>query len=253
MAQARKGQLMNKNGASILVVDDEREIVRLLRRSLTAHGYTVLTANSGEEAIELVSQQRPDLLLLDLQLPGISGLEVCRQVRATSNVPIIVLSIKDTERDKVEALDLGADDYVAKPFGMNEVLARVRVALRRLVQPSSGAEPRFQAGPLSVDFAQRRVLVNGREVSLTPTEYDLLKVFIIHRGKILTRQTLLNEVWGAQVHARTHSLHVYVAQLRQKIEPLPEGPRFILTIPGVGYRFVDEIETVESNGAVQAS
>src|SRR5438105_6157353 len=165
---------MSKRGASILVVDDEREIVRALRRSLSAHGVTVHTASSGEEAVELVSQQRPDLLLLDLQLPGISGLEVCRQVRAKSNIPIIVLSIKDTERDKVEALDLGADDYVAKPFGMNEVLARVRVALRRMVQPSSGAEPRFQAGPLSVDFAQRRVLVNGREVSLTPTEYDLL-------------------------------------------------------------------------------
>src|SRR5207237_9419904 len=146
---------MSKNGASILVVDDEREIVRALRRSLSAHCDVVLTASSGEEAIELVARKPPDLLLLDLLLPGMSGLEVCRQVRAESNVPIIVLSVKDAERDKVEALDLGADDYIAKPFGMKEVLARVRVALRRIAQAPSGTEPRFQTGPLSVDFAQR--------------------------------------------------------------------------------------------------
>lgn len=236
---------MSKRGASILVVDDEREIVRALRRSLSAHGFIVFTASSGEEAVQAVSQQRPDLLLLDLLLPGMSGLEVCRQVRAVSNVPIIVLSVKDAERDKVEALDLGADDYVAKPFGMNEVLARVRVALRRFAHPPNGMEPRFQAGLLSVDFAQRRVRVHGREVSLTPTEYDLLKVFITHRGKLLTRQLLLKEVWGTETHARTHSLHVYVAQLRQKIEPDPERPRFIFTIPGVGYRFTDEAEPGE--------
>jgi len=242
---------MSKNGASILVVDDEREIVRALRRSLSAHGYTVLTASSGEEAVEIVARQRPDLLLLDLLLPGMSGLEVCRRVRKESSVPIIVLSVKDAERDKVEALDLGADDYVQKPFGMGEVLARIRVGLRRAIQPPRGAEPRFETGPLSVDFARRRVLVGEREVSLTPTEYDLLKVFITHRGKILTRQMLLSEVWGAETHARTHSLHVYVALLRQKIEPLPERPHFILTIPGVGYRFADEAEPKVSNAAVQ--
>lgn len=233
---------MSKRGASILVVDDEREIVRALRRSLSAHGFTVLTASSGEEAVEMVSQHRPDLVLLDLLLPGMSGLEVCHRVRMTSNVPIIVLSVKDAERDKVEALDLGADDYVAKPFGIGEVLARVRVALRRVAQAPSGTEPRFQSGPLSVDFAQRRVHVHGREVALTPTEYDLLKAFITHRGKLFTRQMLLKEVWGNEVHDRTHSLHVYVAQLRQKIESVPERPRFILTIPGVGYRFADEVE-----------
>jgi two-component system KDP operon response regulator KdpE len=233
---------MSKSGAAILVVDDEREIVRALRRSLAAHGYTVLTANSGEEAVEIVARQRPDLLLLDLLLPGMSGLEVCRRVREESNVPIIVLSVKDAERDKVQALDLGADDYVAKPFGMNEVLARVRVALRHAIQPPRGAEPRFETGPLSVDFERRRVLLDGREVSLTPTEYDLLKVFITHRGKILTRQMLMKEVWGAEAHARTHSLHVYVAHLRQKIELVPGRPCFILTIPGVGYRFAEEVE-----------
>ena len=241
---------MKKRGASILVVDDEPEIVRALQRALTAHGYAVLTASSGEEALEVVASQRPDLLLLDLLLPGMSGLEVCRQVRATSNTPIIVLSVKEAERDKVEALDLGADDYVAKPFGMDEVLARVRVALRHIAQTPAGTEPRFQAGPLSVDFAQRRVLVDGREVSLTPTEYDLLKVFIAHRGKLLTRQMLLKGIWGAETHARTHSLHVYVAQLRQKIEPTPERPRFILTIPGVGYRFNDEVEPEEKNDSL---
>lgn len=244
---------MSKNGASILVVDDEREIVRALRRNLSAHGYTVLTASSGEEAIEAVHRHRPDLLLLDLMLPGMSGLEVCRLVRTESSVPIIVLSVKNAERDKVEALDLGADDYIQKPFGMGEVLARIRVALRRAIQPPRGAEPRFETGPLSVDFARRRVLVAEREVSLTPTEYDLLRVFITHRGKILTRQMLLSEVWGAETHARTHSLHVYVALLRQKIEPLPERPRFILTIPGVGYRFADEAEPAASNGAVHKS
>ena len=244
---------MSKNGASILVVDDEREIVRALRRNLSAHGYTVLTARSGEDAIEAVRRHRPDLLLLDLMLPGMSGLEVCRLVRTESSVPIIVLSVKNAERDKVEALDLGADDYIQKPFSMGEVLARIRVALRRAIQPPRGAEPRFETGPLSVDFARRRVQVSEREVSLTPTEYDLLKVFITHRGKILTRQMLLSEVWGTEAHARTHSLHVYVALLRQKIEPLPGGPRFILTIPGVGYRFADEAEPEGSNGAVQES
>ena len=233
---------MRKHGASILVVDDEPEIVRALQRTLTANGYSVITASSGEEAVEMVTQHRPDLLSLDLLLPGMSGLEVSRRVRATSNIPIIVLSVKEAERDKVEALDLGADDYVAKPFGMNEVLARVRVALRHAAQAPSGTEPRFQAGPLSVDFARRRVQVDGREVSLTPTEYDLLKVFITHRGKLLTRQMLVKGVWGADAHARTHSLHVYVAQLRQKIEPVPERPRFILTVPGVGYRFNDDPE-----------
>ncbi|MBV9019771.1 MAG: response regulator transcription factor [Chloroflexi bacterium] len=236
---------MTKPGAAILVVDDEPEIVRALQRSLTAHGYKVFTATSGEEAIEAVSRTHADLILLDLLLPDMSGLEVTRQIRAVSNIPIIVLSVKDAERDKVEALDLGADDYVAKPFGIDEVLARVRVALRHLAQAPSGSTPYFQAGPLSIDFALRRVLLSGKEIALTPTEYDLLKVFITHRGKLLTRQMLLREVWGNDAYGRVHSLHVYVAQLRQKIEPIPEQPSFILTIPGVGYRFNDSLESQE--------
>jgi two-component system KDP operon response regulator KdpE len=233
---------MKKPGASILVVDDEREILRALQRSLLAHGYRVLTATNGEDALSTIAQQRPDLMVLDLLMPGMSGLEVCRQVRATSSLPIIVLSVKDTERDKVEALDLGADDYVAKPFHMNEVLARIRVALRRLARVSLGTEPRFQAGPLSIDFAQRLVEFNSAPLSLTPTEYDLLKVFISYRGKLLTRTMLVRELWGSAEQDRGHSLHVYVARLRQKIEPVPERPRFIQTIPGVGYRFQENVE-----------
>ncbi|EFH88348.1 response regulator transcription factor [Ktedonobacter racemifer] len=231
---------MHKSGARILVVDDEIEIVRALQRSLTAYGYEVFSASSGEEALEEVVRHRPDLILLDLGLPGISGLEVCRKVREQSNLPIIVLSVKDTERDKVQALDLGADDYVSKPFGLNEVLARVRVALRHSAQVKVGTEPVFQAGPLRVDFSQRLVQVEGKEVKLTPTEYDLLKALIRNSGKIMTRQMLLSQVWGTGYGTEAHYLHVYIGQLRRKIEPDPAHPRFILTISGVGYRFNSE-------------
>lgn len=228
---------MTKSGARILVVDDEVEIMRALQRSLTAHGFEVFTAASGEEALEEIVHHRPDLMLLDLGLPGMSGLEVCKRVRAQSSLPIIVLSVKDTERDKVLALDLGADDYVSKPFGMNEVLARIRVALRHSAQAPAGVEPAFVSGPLRVDFAQRAVWVDTREVKLTPTEYDLLKVLIKNRGKIMTRQMLLSQVWGTGYGNEAHYLHVYIGQLRRKIEPDPAHPRFILTVSGVGYRF----------------
>jgi two-component system, OmpR family, KDP operon response regulator KdpE len=228
---------MSKGGARILVVDDEIEILRALQRSLTAHGFDVSTATTGEDALEAIVHYRPDLMLLDLGLPGISGLEVCRRVRAQSNLPIIVLSVKDTERDKVLALDLGADDYVSKPFGMNEVLARVRVALRHAAQVESGTEPIFKAGPLQVDFAQRLVQVNEQDVKLTPTEYDLLKALIKNKGKIMTRHMLLSQVWGTGYGSESHYLHVYIGQLRRKIEPDPAHPRFIQTISGVGYRF----------------
>ncbi len=228
---------MSKGGARILVVDDEIEILRALQRSLTAYGYEVFTAGSGEDALEAISHHRPDLILLDLGLPGISGLEVCKQVRAQSNLPIIVLSVKNAERDKVLALDLGADDYVSKPFGINEILARVRVALRHAAQVQAGTEPIFVAGPLKVDFAQRLVQVNEQEVKLTPTEYDLLKALIKNSGKIMTRQMLLSQVWGTGYGSEAHYLHVYIGQLRRKIEPDPAHPRFILTVSGVGYRF----------------
>jgi two-component system KDP operon response regulator KdpE len=231
---------MSKQGAHILVVDDEREIVRLLSRSLTAHGYTIFIARSGEEALKALTQHRPDLVLLDLMLPGISGLEVCRQIREVSPIPIIVLSAKEAEHDKVEALDLGADDYISKPFGMDEVLARIRVALRHVAQVQAGQEPQMHVGAVRIDFARRQVLRDGQEVSLTPTEYDLLKVLLTHRGKIVTRQMLLRSVWGAGAEAKVHTLHVYVASLRQKIEEDPLHPRVILTVPGVGYRLSDD-------------
>ncbi len=155
-----------------------------------------------------------------------------------------MLSVKDTEGDKVQALDLGADDYIAKPFGMKEVLARIRVALRHVAQVQTGTQPQMQLGPLLVDFSQRKVQVDEREVKLTPTEYELLKVFLAHRGKILTRQMLVNQLWGMEPEApeKAHRLHVYVAQLRQKLEPIPDHPRLILTVPGVGYRFSDDGE-----------
>ena len=234
---------MKKHLAGILVVDDEIEIVRLLRYNLVAQGYQVFTASSGEEALKEVTRHRPDLILLDLNLPDMSGLEVCKQIRASSALPIIVLSIKDRERDKVQALELGADDYVAKPFGIQEVLARIRVALRRQpFSPASLSKRRIQIGPLRVDLEQQRVWLSEQEIMLTPTEYNLLKILLTQRGKVLTRQMLKNMVRGTRAEVSTHSLHVHMAQLRHKIEPIPDQPRFILTIPGVGYRFNDEEE-----------
>ncbi len=236
---------MSKGGARILVVDDEVEIRRALQRNLIAHGFEAFAVGSGEEALDAITLHRPDLMLLDLGLPGMSGLDVCKQVRAISNLPIIVLSVKDAERDKVQALDLGADDYVSKPFGIDEVLARIRVALRHAAQIHSGTEPSFIAGPLKVDFAQRLVHVNGQEVKLTPTEYDLLRALIKNSGKIMTRQMLLSQVWGTGYGTEAHYLHVYIGQLRRKIEPDPAHPRFITTVSGVGYRFhSDEADTV---------
>ena len=183
-------------------------------------------------------------MILDLGLPGMSGLEVCKRVRALSNLPIIILSVKDAERDKVQALDLGADDYVSKPFGIDEVLARVRVALRHAAQIQGTTGTTFISGPLKVDFAQRVVSVQGHEVKLTPTEYDLLNALIKNSGKIMTRQMLLSQVWGTGYGTEAHYLHVYVGQLRRKIEPDPAHPRFIITVSGVGYRFnADEVES----------
>lgn len=237
-----------KQNARILIVDDEAEIRRALQRNLQAHGFEVIVAGSGEEALDMLTLHRPDLMLLDLGLPGISGLEVCRQVRTHSHLPIIVLSVKDTERDKVRALDLGADDYVSKPFGVDEVLARIRVALRHAALIQGQSEQLFSAGPLTVDFTRRLVLLNGQEVKLTPTEYDLLRVLINNKGKIMTRQMLLSQVWGTGYGTEAHYLHVYVGQLRRKIELDQTHPRFITTISGVGYRFnAEEVENQETN------
>src|SRR5260370_37287682 len=184
---------MSKGGARILVVDDEIEIVRALERSLAAHGFEVFTAGSGEEALEAISHHRPDVILLDLGLPSMSGLEVIKRVRAQSNLPIIVLSVKDTEHNKGQAFDLGADDYVPKTFGMDYVLPRLTIPLRHSAQVESGTEAIFTAGPLRVDFVQRLVQVNGQEVKLTPTEYDLPKSLIKNSGKIMTRKLLRSQ------------------------------------------------------------
>jgi len=230
---------MMRRRVRILVVDDEVEIVRALQRSLIGHGYEVLITGTGESALEVIEQQSLDLVLLDLGLPGMSGLEVCKQVRSQSELPIIVISVKNKERDKVLALDLGADDYISKPFGINEVLARIRVALRHAERMMPKTEPKLVIEPLEIDFAQRLVKVNGQEVKLTPTEYDLLRVFVLNSGKIMTQQMLLSQVWGSKQDAKSHYLHVYIAQLRRKIEPDPEHPRLLTTISGVGYRFND--------------
>jgi two-component system, OmpR family, KDP operon response regulator KdpE len=230
---------MAKRGARILVVDDEIEIVRALRRGLLTQDYQVVTAQSGEEALSALFEQRPDLVLLDLALPNLSGIEVCQRIRKTSNIPIIVISAKDTEREKVQALELGADDYITKPFGMKEVVARIRVALRHVAQSQSGTSPLLKLGALQIDFAARRVQVNNQEIQLTVIEYDLLKLFVTERGKVLTRQMILDRIWGAEALNRGHSLHVHVAQLRRKLEVGPDRPRFIFTILGIGYRFND--------------
>src|SRR6266849_6486736 len=191
---------MSKHKGRILIIDDEIEIVRVLQRSLVAHGYEVMTAESGEKALEIIEQQRLDLLLLDLVLPGMSGIDVCKRIRAQSDLlPIVIITIRNKERDKVQVLDLGADDYISKPFGIHEVLARIRVALRHAARMSSDTaetEQSVKIGPLLVDFAQRMVSLNGQEVKLTPTEYDLLKIFLRFRGKIMTQQMLLSQVWG---------------------------------------------------------
>ncbi len=231
---------MMKRKARILVVDDEIEIVRALQRSLAGHGYEVLVAGSGEESLIAIGKRSPDLVLLDLALPGMSGLEVCRQVREQSDLPIIVISAKDKERDKVLALDLGADDYVSKPFGINEVLARIRVALRHAERMVPRVEPTMKVGALEIDFAQQLVTVEGQEIKLTPTEYDLLRVFMLNRGKIMTQRMLLNQVWGTDRDGKSHYLHVYIGHLRRKIESDPAHPRFLVTISGVGYRFNED-------------
>jgi two-component system, OmpR family, KDP operon response regulator KdpE len=226
----------------ILVVDDEPQIRRFLRTSLGAHGYHIIEASCGKDAVVLTTTEHPDVMLLDLGLPDIDGLEVVRRIREWSTVPIIVLSVRGQERDKIAALDGGADDYVTKPFGMGELLARLRAALRHRFQ-AEVEEPVFQSGGLMVDLARRVVTVDGREVKFTPREYDLLRVLITHAGKVITHQHLLREVWGPASLYETHYLRVYIAQLRQKIEHDPAQPCHILTEPGVGYRLrlLDEI------------
>lgn len=226
-------------GARILVVDDEPSMLRLLRRNLEARDYTVEVAEDATEGLRLVGSKHPDLILLDLNLPDMDGVDFIRAVREHSQLPIVVLSARETERDRVVALDAGADDYVSKPFGIEELLARIRVALRHVARPESGTAAVWESGGLRVDLEHRRVLLDGDEIRLTPTEYDLLKAFVRHRDRVLTDRALLQEVWGPEYGDENHYLHVYVARLRKKIERDPQSPRHLLTEPGVGYRFVE--------------
>jgi two-component system KDP operon response regulator KdpE len=220
----------------VLVVDDEPQILRVIRASLPLRGYEVITASSGEEALDQISKQVPDLIILDLVMPEMSGLDVCRRVREFSAVPIIVLSAKGSESDKVAALDLGADDYVTKPFGMDELLARVRAVLRRLAVSESENRV-LTVGDVTVDTDERRVVVAKKEVKLTPKEFDVLKYLVSNAGKVVTHRALLQAVWGWQSTDQTEYLRVFINQLRRKIEPNLDHPRYILTEPWVGYRF----------------
>jgi len=224
----------------ILVVDDEAQIARVLRRSLAARGYEVQVAGEGEEALEIFNAWTPDLVITDLSMPNMGGLELCRRVRATSQAPIIVLSVKGEERAKVEALDAGADDYVTKPFGMDELLARVRAALRRAPASDGSEVKEIEAGDFHVDSEARIVTVRGGEVHLTPKEYELLVYLIRHYGKVLTHRALLGAVWGGDYVEQTEYLRVFIGQLRKKIEADSAKPRYILTEPWVGYRFNPE-------------
>jgi len=223
----------------ILVVDDEPQIRRALRTSLEAHGYAVVTAGNGEEALVAVAETAPDLVFLDLGLPDLDGTEVIRRLRTFSEVPVIVLSVRDQQADKVAALDVGADDYVTKPFGMEELLARLRAQLRR-IQAEEPAPPVLQFGDLSVDLARRLVTLGEEAVHLTPTEYALLEAMATNPGKLLTHQWLLRKVWGQGYGQESHYLRVYVRSLRRKLGDAAAAPALILTEPGVGYRWIAE-------------
>ena len=225
---------MTETGVRILVVDDERAIRRYLHAALNAQGYTVYEAANGQEALNAAVANRPDLIILDLGLPDIDGVEITRRLREWSNIPILILSVREQEIDKIAALDAGADDYLTKPFSSGELLARLRVALRRSMQTAS--EPVFEIGELRVDLAHRQVSEAGRDILLTPTEYDLLRVLAQNAGKVLTHRQLLRQVWGSAYEAESHLLRVNMSNLRRKIEPDPARPHYILTEPGVGYR-----------------
>ena len=235
------GAAVSKPGPVIIVVEDEPDIRRFLRAALLSSGYRLVEATTGQEGLQAAETRQPDLVILDLGLPDMDGLEVIRQLRAWSIVPIIVLSAKGQETVKVAALDAGADDYIAKPFGVSELLARMRVSLRHADRSEQGGTtPVFVTGDLQVDFAQRRVRVKGKDVHLTPIEYRLLTTLAKHAGKVLTRNQLLTEVWGRPYADQVHYLHVHMAQLRRKIESNPTRPRYLLTEPGVGYRLAGE-------------
>jgi len=221
----------------ILIVDDERQITRVLSRGLMTRGYDVHVAADGEAALQTFSDWHPDLIVTDLSMPNMNGLELCRTLRAFSDVPIIILSVKGEERAKVEALDAGADDYVTKPFGIDELLARIRANLRRAPVAQDAVKDVLAAGDFSIQLAERKLTVKDLNVHLTPKEYDLLVYLLRHPGKVLTHHALLGAVWGGDYTGQTEYLRVFIGQLRKKIESDPANPKYILTEPWIGYRF----------------
>lgn len=223
---------------TILIIDDEVQIRRFLKIGLESHGYRVNEAERGDEGLSEAVMKKPELILLDLNLPDMGGLEVLKRLREWYRSPVIVLTVRESEKDKIELLDQGADDYLTKPFSMGELLARIRAVFRRSRPVSE--EPVFNSGALEVDFNKRIVMVDKREIKITPLEYDLLRLFVMNRGKILTQRQIMREIWGPGMESETNYLRVYVASLRKKIEKDPSRPRMILTEPAVGYRFVGE-------------
>jgi two-component system KDP operon response regulator KdpE len=224
---------VTKSGLRVLVVDDELSIQRFLRVALNGQGFVVSEVGTGQEALQALTLERPDLLILDLGLPDMDGVEVTRRLREWSQMPVIILSVRDQELDKIAALDAGADDYLTKPFGVGELLARIRTVLRR--QTANSAEPIFTIGSLVVDLGNRLVMLEGKEVQLTPTEYDILRALVMNSGKVITNHQLLRKVWG-EGYEDLHILRVNISNLRHKLEPDPSRPTYIHTEPGVGYR-----------------
>jgi two-component system KDP operon response regulator KdpE len=225
---------MGDTGPRVLVVDDELAIRRFLRASLSAQGYQMFEASSAREGLDAAATVRPDLIILDLGLPDLDGVEVTRRLREWSKVPVLILSVRGRDEEKIAALDAGADDYLTKPFSIGELLARMRVAMRHVAQPAD--EPVVTAGDLTVDVARRLVTVGGREIALTPVEYTLLKTLALHAGRVMTHGQLLREVWGPGYDQGGNLLRVNISKLRHKVEPDPARPHYIVTEPGVGYR-----------------
>ena len=225
------------SAATVLVVDDEPQIRRVMRTTLTAEGYEVTDARTGEQALERLQAQAYDLILLDVNMPGMSGLETCRAIRASSDVAIIMLTVRNTEHDKVDALDAGADDYVTKPFSMPELLARIRAALRRALAEAEGGPRRVGLGGIEIDLDARQVNAQGRKVRLTPKEFDLLQYLVTHANMVISHRELLQAVWGPDYGDEVEYLRVFVNQLRKKIEPQPRKPQYLLTEAWIGYRF----------------
>jgi two-component system KDP operon response regulator KdpE len=227
---------MPSEGARILVIDDEKQILRMLKVALEGNGYDVAEAASGHDGLNQTAVFHPDLIILDLGLPDMDGVEVIKRLREWTRTPIIILSVREHEDDKIDALDAGADDYVTKPFSMGELLARLRVALRHVAKTDD--EPILTFGELTMDLARRNVILQGQEIKLTPTEYEILKYLALQAGRVVTHRQLLRAIWGPNYQEQTHYLRIYIGQLRHKIETDPSQPTYIITEPGVGYRLV---------------